>query len=475
MKTESSRTVHVVPPLPVEGVEEPLRVTVVGTGYLGATHAAAMAEMGFDVVGVDSDPAKVAALERGEVPFFEPGLPELISRHVASGRLRFTTDLGGAVAAADVHFICVGTPQQSSSHAADLRFVDAATRQIAESMKRDALIVGKSTVPVGTAQRLRTLVAEAAPPALYAELIWNPEFLREGMAVQDTLRPDRIVIGGPSPWAEERLRTLYRPAIEAGAPVVVCDLPTAELVKVSANAFLATKISFINAIAGLCEKAGADVGVLADAIGHDARIGRRFLNAGLGFGGGCLPKDIRALMHRAGELGAYSAVRLMQQVDEINMDQRQGIIDMVLSAGGGSVLNARIAVLGAAFKPDTDDVRDSPALNVAAALHLRGAHVTVYDPAARETARRIFPTLSYAEGLIEAVDGADAVLVLTEWEEFRDADPEALARIVSRPLVIDARNCLAADTWKQAGWDYRALGHAVQSPNVTGVAARMAA
>lgn len=463
MKTKNAHRMHIAPP-PAEDDIAPLRISVIGTGYLGATHAAAMAELGFDVIGVDSDPSKIAALERGEVPFYEPGLPELISRHVATGRLSFTTDLRGAVQASDVHFICVGTPQHPSSHAADLSFVDAATRSVAESLGHDGLIVGKSTVPVGTAARLRGIVAEAVSPAVHAELVWNPEFLREGMAVEDTLRPDRIVIGGASSWAEERLRRVYGAAAASGVPFVSCDLPTAELVKVSANAFLATKISFINAIAGLCEKADADVAVLADAIGYDPRIGRRFLNAGLGFGGGCLPKDIRALMHRAGELGAYSAVKLMQQVDEINMDQRQRVIDITLGALGGSVLNARVAVLGAAFKPDTDDVRDSPALNVAAALHLRGALVTVCDPAAGATARRIFPTLGYADRLEDAVRDADIVLVLTEWEEFREADPVRLGALVERRIVVDARNCLPVPSWRDAGWECWGLGRSAAAP-----------
>ena len=443
---------------PVPESDMPLRVSVIGTGYLGATHAAAVAEMGFDVIGVDTDPVKVAALENGEVPFFEPGLPELITKHVESGRLRFTSDLAAAVEASDVHFICVGTPQQPSSHGADLRFVEAATRAVAAAMTHDGIIVGKSTVPVGTAERLRAAARAIVPASMHMELIWNPEFLREGMAVEDTLHPDRIVIGGASPWAEDAMRRLYAAPIAHGAPVIACDLPTAELVKVSANAFLATKISFINAIAGLCEKAGADVTVLADAIGHDARIGRKFLNAGLGFGGGCLPKDIRALMHRAGELGAYSAVALMQQVDEINMEQRQRTIDLGVSLLGGSVLNARIAVLGAAFKPDTDDVRDSPALNVSAALHLRGAHVAVYDPEAGGTAKRLFPTLTYVDTMEDAVRDADLVLVLTEWPEFTSADPEQVARMVARKIVVDARNCLPVSAWMEAGWEYRGLG-----------------
>lgn len=435
-----------------------LRVSVIGTGYLGATHAAAMAELGFDVTGVDVDPAKVEALSAGRVPFFEPGLPELLRKHLATGRLRFTTDLAEAVGDADIHFVCVGTPQQSASSAANLEFVEAAVSGIARAMTRDGLVVGKSTVPVGTGERLRVLLDALTPEGVAAELVWNPEFLREGRAVDDTLRPDRIVIGGASPAAEGMLRELYATPIAAGAPVIACDLPTAELVKVSANAFLATKISFINAIAELCEAAGADVTVLADALGHDARIGRRFLNAGLGFGGGCLPKDIRALTHRAGELGAPQIASLMRRVDEINMRQRERVVELAIAACEGSVLDARIAVLGAAFKPDTDDVRDSPALSVAAALHLRGARVQVFDPAAGESGRRTFPTLSFAASTVDAVRGADVVLVLTEWPEFVGASPETLGQLARGRTVIDARNCLDADAWRAAGWTLHALG-----------------
>ena len=430
-------------------------ISVVGTGYLGATHAAAMAELGFDVIGVDVDPAKVASLSAGVIPFFEPGLAELITAHLATGRLRFTSDLAEATALSDVHFICVGTPQQRGSNAADLRYVDDAVAQVTRHLTHDGVIVGKSTVPVGTGARLRGVVRAQVPAGIEAELIWNPEFLREGKAVGDTLHPDRIVLGGTSARSEALLRIVYAGPIAEGTPVVVCDLPTAELVKVSANAFLATKISFINSIAELCTAAGADVTVLADALGYDERIGRRFLNAGLGFGGGCLPKDIRALMHRATELGAHNAAALLQQVDEINMSQRQRIIDEAVDALGGSVLNRRIGVLGVAFKPDTDDVRDSPALNVAAALHLRGAQVVVYDPEAVETARRLFPTLAYGESMQDAVAGADLVLVLTEWPEFVHADPAALAALTARPVVIDGRNCLDADAWRAAGWEVR--------------------
>lgn len=452
MSTKTSRTTPAA-----ETTEQP-RITVLGTGYLGATHAVAMAELGFDVTGVDTDPHKVEALQAGKVPFFEPGLDTLLEKNLATGRLRFTTDVASAVAQGDVHFVCVGTPQQRTSHAADLRFVEAATTAIARHLTKDAVIVGKSTVPVGTAARLRGLVAEQAPAGLDVELVWNPEFLREGKAVEDTLHPDRIVLGGASERAERVLRRVYAGPIAEGTPVVVTDLPTAELVKVSANAFLATKISFINAIAGVCEAAGADVTVLADALGHDKRIGRQFLDAGLGFGGGCLPKDIRALMHRANELGAYRASGLLQQVDEINMGQRERVVDMTLEACEGSVLNKRVGVLGAAFKPLTDDVRDSPALNVAAALHLRGAQVTVFDPEAGDTARRLFPTLAYATSAEEAVEGADVVLVLTEWDEFVQADPERLAALTQVPRVIDARGKLPVDRWRSAGWQFTGLG-----------------
>ena len=434
------------------------RISVVGTGYLGATHAAAMAEMGFEVIGVDNDPAKAKALSEGRVPFFEPGLPELILKHVQSGRLRFTTDIAEATALSDVHFICVGTPQQRGSNAANLAYVQEATRQVARNLTHDGIIVGKSTVPVGTGQALRELILELVPEGIETEIVWNPEFLREGKAVADTLTPDRIVLGGTSEWSEAIMREIYAIPIATGTPVIVCDLPTAELVKVSANAFLATKISFINAIAEVCEAAGADVNILADALGHDVRIGRQFLNAGLGFGGGCLPKDIRALIHRSSELGAMKAASLLQQVDEINMSQRQRVIDLAIEACGGSVLNRRIGVLGAAFKPLTDDVRDSPALNVAAALHLRGAQVVVYDPEAKDTAQKMFPTLIYADSIEEAATNSDALLVLTEWQEFSTSDPTTLIGLVASPVIIDARNCLDAHAWRSAGWDLTGLG-----------------
>ena len=433
-------------------------ISVIGTGYLGATHAAAMAELGMAVVGLDTNIDKVNNLAAGKVPFFEPGLPELLKRNVESGTLRFTTDFADAVGNSDVHFICVGTPQKAASNAADMTYVESAVEAVARNLTHDALIVGKSTVPVGTAARLRELAVATAPTGVRVELIWNPEFLREGKAVQDTLHPDRIVIGGASEWAIAQMRAIYAQPIAEGAPVIECDLPTAELVKVSANAFLATKISFINAISQVCDRADANVAVLADAIGYDVRIGRQFLNAGLGFGGGCLPKDIRALMHRAGELDADWIVSLLQDVDEINIRQRQRVVDLAVELAGGSVLNRRIGVWGAAFKPLTDDVRDSPALNVAAALHLRGAQVTVYDPEAGDAARRTFPTLSYVTSMLDAAAGADVLLVLTEWDEFIVADPTIIAKVANRPAVIDGRGCLDRDEWRAAGWAYRGLG-----------------
>ena len=435
-----------------------MRLSVIGTGYLGATHAAAMAELGFDVLGMDVDAAKVASLADGRAPFYEPHLDDLLRRHVATGRLRFTTSYEEAAAFADVHFLCVGTPPRRGDLGADLTFVDAAVDGLARQLERACVVVGKSTVPVGTAERLANRIAALAPVGADAELAWNPEFLREGLAVADTLHPDRIVVGVRGERAEKVLREVYAQPLADGVPFLVTDFATAELVKVAANAFLATKISFINAMAELCEVAGGDVVALADAIGLDERIGRRFLNAGLGFGGGCLPKDIRAFMARAGELGAEQALFFLREVDAINMRQRGRVVDMARAMCGGSFLGKRIAVLGAAFKPDSDDVRDSPALNVAGQMSLQGAQVTVYDPKAIGNARRLFPTLNYADSALEACEGAHAVLHLTEWREFREADPAQLGAVVAQRSLIDARNALDLDRWRAAGWQVRALG-----------------
>lgn len=420
-----------------------------------------MAELGHDVVGVDVDPGKVAKLADGVVPFYEPGLEEVLQRNLATGRLRFTTDYEEAAAHADVHFLGVGTPQKKGEYGADLKYVHAVVDTLAPMLERPAMIVGKSTVPVGTAAALGVRAREQA--TVDVEVAWNPEFLREGFAVQDTLRPDRLVLGldharERSAWVEEHIREIYADLIAAEIPFLLTDLATAELVKVSANAFLATKISFINAVSEVCEATGADVTMLADALGYDARIGRRFLNAGLGFGGGCLPKDIRAFMARSGELGADHAVAFLREVDNINMRRRTKVVDMAARACGGSLLGANVAVLGAAFKPESDDVRDSPALNVAGMIQLHGAVVTVYDPKAVENSRRVFPTLNYATSVSEACDRADVVLVLTEWNEFTALTPADLDPVVRSRSIIDGRNCLDSATWRAAGWVYAGLG-----------------
>ncbi|MGW6395613.1 UDP-glucose dehydrogenase family protein [Streptomyces sp. NPDC055103] len=444
-----------------------LKITVIGTGYLGATHAAAMAELGFEVLGLDVVPEKIALLSSGRVPMYEPGLEDLLAKHVAgiegsSGRLRFTTSWEEVGAFGDVHFVCVNTPQKHGEYACDMSYVDAAFASLAAVAREGALVVGKSTVPVGSAERLAGLLPEGV------DLAWNPEFLREGFAVQDTLRPDRIVVGVPSSAgapsssgarAEKTLREVYAVPVGAGSPFVVTDFPTAELVKTAANSFLATKISFINAMAEVCEASGGDVAKLAEAIGHDDRIGAKFLRAGVGFGGGCLPKDIRAFMARAGELGVDQALTFLREIDSINMRRRGQMVEMAREAlGGDSFLGRRIAVLGATFKPDSDDVRDSPALNVAGQIHLQGGQVTVYDPKGMENARRLFPTLGYADTALDAVRGADVVLHLTEWREFRELDPAELAAVVSSPVLLDGRNALDSALWRAAGWTYRAMG-----------------
>jgi UDPglucose 6-dehydrogenase len=441
-----------------------LKITVIGTGYLGATHAAAMAELGFEVLALDVVPEKIEKLERGEAPMYEPGLDELLRRHVAgiegaSGRLRFTQDWAEIGAFGDVHFVCVNTPQRHGEYASDMSYVDSAFASLAPHLHGPALVVGKSTVPVGTADRLAAYLSAHAPASEDAELAWNPEFLREGFAVKDTLHPDRIVVGVRSERAEKLLREVYATPIAEGSPFVVTDFPTAELVKTSANSFLATKISFINAMAEVCEAAGGDVAKLAEAIGYDDRIGKKFLRAGIGFGGGCLPKDIRAFMARAGELGADQALTFLREIDSINMRQRGQMVELTRQAlGGGPFLGKRVAVLGATFKPDSDDVRDSPALNVAGQIHLQGGQVTVYDPKGMDNARRVFPTLGYADSALEAVRGADIVLHLTEWREFRELDEEALGEVAAARVILDGRNALDPERWRKAGWTYRAMG-----------------
>jgi UDPglucose 6-dehydrogenase len=435
------------------------RLTVLGAGYLGTTHAACLAELGFEVLGVDVNPVRIDSLSRGELPFHEPDLEPLLQAGLKSGRLSFSASYADAAAFGDVHFICVGTPQQADSNAADLSQVYGCVDELAPLLDRPCLVVGKSTVPVGTAEGLAGRLARLAPAGEGVELAWNPEFLREGHAVQDTLRPDRIVAGvRRAGRAEQVLREVYAEPIRAGAPFLVTDLPTAELVKVAANAFLATKISFINAMAEVCEAAHADVTMLSEALGHDPRIGAAALRPGLGFGGGCLPKDIRAFMARAEELGVEPALSFLRQVDDINLRRRARTVDLARELAGGSFTGRTVGVLGVAFKPDSDDIRDSPALDVAATIHGLGATVTVYDPAALSHARRAHHELGYADSASKAVAGADVTLLLTEWQEFREADPEVLGQAVAQRNIVDGRNALDAGRWRAAAWTYRALG-----------------
>ncbi|MBU6243102.1 MAG: UDP-glucose/GDP-mannose dehydrogenase family protein [Acidobacteria bacterium] len=431
-----------------------LKLSVIGTGYLGATHAAAMSSLGFEVIGVDVEPAKVAALSKGKVPFYEPGLEELLEQEVNSGRLKFTTDFV-AIEDCDVHFICVGTPQQKGSLAADLTYVNAALDAVAPHAKPGSLVVGKSTVPVGTAQRLLMRLKARNPGA---DLAWNPEFLREGFAVEDTLRPNRLVVGVTNDSAENILKEVYAQLLDTGIPWIRADLPTSELVKVAANSFLATKISFINAMAEVCEAADGDVTVLARAIGYDPRIGSRFLQAGIGFGGGCLPKDIRAFMARADELGARQALEFLREIDAINLRARQRMIELVRADLSEDLKGKRIAVLGAAFKPDSDDVRDSPALDIAAQIHAAGADVIIYDPKANANAQVRFPRLTFAATAVDCLKDAELVLHLTEWQEFKDLDPASAKKVVKDAIIIDGRNHLDREKWLAAGWKFRALG-----------------
>lgn len=439
-----------------------MRISVIGCGYLGAVHAACMAKLGHEVVGIDVDPRKVASLEAGEAPFFEPGLPELLAETKATGRLSFSTDMADA-AGAQVHFLCVGTPQVHGEFRADLSYVESAFEALKPYLSGGDVVAGKSTVPVGTAENLAARLEGTG-----ATLVWNPEFLREGFAVKDTLHPDRLVYGLPTDdegvptaagdAAKTLLDEVYATPLADRTPLVVTDYATAQLVKVAANSFLATKISFINAMAELCEATGADVTRLADAIGYDARIGRRFLNAGLGFGGGCLPKDIRAFMARAGELGVSDALTFLREVDSINMRRRVRMVDLAREVCQGSIVGRRVAVLGASFKPDSDDVRDSPALSVAAQMQLQGAHVTLTDPQAIGNAQAKWPDMKFATTALEAAADADVVLLATEWKEYRDLDPDELGAVVAHQRILDGRNVLDPARWRAAGWTYRALG-----------------
>ena len=459
-----------VPVTPPSGSTRP-RLTFIGTGYLGATYAICYAELGYEVLGVDVDPDKIEKLNQGEVPFHEPGLDELLRKNVASGKLRFTASYQEAADFGDVHFICVGTPQRANGLGADLSYVEASVIDLARHLTRKALIVGKSTVPVGTAEWVEQLVEKHVRPELGVEVAWSPEFLQEGFAVDDVMRPNRIVVATKTEWANSLLFMAHKGVFDLAAvedrevPMISTDFATAELVKHAANAFLATKISFINAMAEVCEAAGGDVVALSRAMGHDPRIGNRFLQAGLGFGGACLPKDIRAFQARAQEIGAGEALRFLHEVDLINTRRRQRVLNLAADLlarrygpAGPDLSGAKVAVLGATFKPNTDDVRDAPALQVAGMLARAGAEVRVFDPQGMENAKRALPDVTYAKTMLDAVADAELVCVLTEWAEFRNADPVAMGEAVAAKNIIDGRNCLDAQAWKAAGWTLRALG-----------------
>ncbi|MFC0676062.1 UDP-glucose dehydrogenase family protein [Brachybacterium hainanense] len=454
----------VAAPSPATAPARPLTVSVIGCGYLGAVHAAAMAEAGHRVIGLDVDAPRIAQLGSGRAPFHEPGLAEVLASGLSREALSFTTD-PAALADGDVHFLALGTPQRTDGPGADLSFLHAALDALIPQLRRRAgrttLVVGKSTVPVGTARELAARLADL--PGVH--LVWNPEFLREGRAVADALRPDRLVYGigedPHSPAGQEAVAALdavYRPMLEAGVPRRVMSYESAELVKVSANSFLATKISFINAVAALCERTGADVADVADAIGMDERIGPQFLRSGIGFGGGCLPKDLRALLSRAEELGAGDSFGVLREVDAINAGRRTRAVDLAREALDGQLAGARVAVLGAAFKPDTDDVRDSPALEIARRLAAAGARVRITDPAALPAVRRLAPELTTEPDPQHALRDAELVLLLTEWPAYRALDPRRTARLVARPRIIDGRGVLDLPRWRSAGWECRALG-----------------
>lgn len=432
-----------------------LKVSIIGLGYLGATTAVAFAKLGHDVIGIDSDADKLATLKNGRVPFYEPGLDDALSEALAQGNLKFQTSQDSNSGAADIHLLCVGTPQSKTGLGADTSYLFSAVADLAPYLSEDSVVAGKSTVPVGTAKALRAHLSNLVD--FEPHVAWNPEFLREGTALQDTLVPDRIVIGTDEMWSEKILRTLYKPITDAGVPLLQMDIPTAELVKVAANSFLATKISFINAMAEVAEVSGADAVKLAEAIGYDERIGNKFLKTGIGFGGGCLPKDIRAFSARAEELGVGKAVGFLREVEEINLRRRSRVIELAQEELG-DLSGKRVVMLGAAFKPETDDVRDSPAMAVAEQFWSVGAHVIVHDPKALENVQRMYPQLDTEYDLAAALDGAELVVLATEWKDYREADPQVLGALVRNRLVIDGRNALDVAAWRDANWQVIALG-----------------
>ncbi|MFI9391714.1 UDP-glucose dehydrogenase family protein [Streptomyces bauhiniae] len=436
-----------------------MRVSVIGCGHLGIPHAAAMAELGHEVIGVDVDQAKVDRLNAGECPIYETGLPELLTRHTASGRLRFTTDISEAAGFAELHFIGVGTPIDADGRSYDTAQVFGAIRRLAPHLGRPCTIVGKSTVSVGTTAQVAALAQRLAPAGKGVEVVWNPEFLREGHAVEDTLRPDRLIAGVTTAEGEKAIRAVYAPIIDAGVPIFITDAQTAELAKGAANTYLGLKISYINAVADMCEAAGGDVARIVDILGIDPRIGSGGMRPGIGYGGGCLPKDVRAFTASARALGADAAAALLRAAEVINeqrTDVAFGLITRALDER--PVSGARITVWGAAFKPGTNDVRESPALALAQTLQQAGGIVTVHDPQAVPTAMVRNPELEYTDDLAGSLDGADLVVLATEWTEYRSADPRTLAGRPANALLVDCRTTLDPEPWRAAGWTVHQLG-----------------
>ncbi|MFF2022925.1 UDP-glucose dehydrogenase family protein [Streptomyces sp. NPDC058171] len=434
-------------------------VSVIGCGHLGIPHAAAMAHLGHQVIGVDVDQAKVDRLNAGECPIYEDGLPELLARHTASGRLRFTTDIREAAAVAELHFIGVGTPIDADGRSYDNGQVFGAIRQLAPHLHQPCTIVGKSTVSVGTTVQVTALAQRLAPAGSAVEVVWNPEFLREGHAVEDTLRPDRLIAGVTSAEGEKAIRAVYAGILDTGVPIFITDPQTAELAKGAANSFLGLKISYINAVAEMCEAAGGDISKIVEILGVDPRIGAGGMRPGIGYGGGCLPKDVRAFTASARQLGAERAADLLLAAEQINETRIDVAMDLITSAlGDRPVRGARVTVWGAAFKPGTNDVRESPALALAHALQQAGGTVTVHDPQAVATAMVRNPELEYAEDLPASLDGADLIVLATEWPEYRQANPRVLVDRPANPLLVDCRTTLDPEPWCAAGWTVHQLG-----------------
>lgn len=432
-----------------------MRIAMIGTGYVGLVSGACFSEFGVDVVCVDKDAGKIDRLNKGEIPIFEPGLDTLVEKNVAAGRLAFTTDLKSALRETDAVFIAVGTPSRRGDGHADLSFVYAAAAEIAEGLDGYTVIVTKSTVPVGTGREVERIIRETRPDAEF-DVASNPEFLREGSAIEDFMRPDRVVIGTAGERARDVLRELYRPLYLIEKPILFTRLETAELIKYAANTFLATKITFINEIADLCEVLGADVHDVAKGIGLDGRIGPKFLHPGPGYGGSCFPKDTLALVKTAQDAGA--PLRIVETVVDINDKRKQAMAERVVEACGGSVVGKSIAVLGLTFKPNTDDMRESPSLDIVPALQAAGAKIRAYDPEGMDEAKKLLAGIDWCSGAYEAMKGADAMVVITEWNQFRGLDVDRMKELLAAPVVVDLRNIYDPSEMIEAGFTYRSVG-----------------